>query len=62
LEQITLDRKGEDADRPAIVLCYKMLMELGVGNRKLYEEILEVPLLVQTGDFYHVNLYLKTLS
>lgn len=57
MEQITLDRKGEDVDRPSIVLGCKMLMELGVGNRSLYEEVLEAPLLVHTAVYYQVSLH-----
>ena len=32
-------------------------MELGVGNRSLYEEILEAPLLDQTREYYQVSLH-----
>jgi cullin 3 len=52
---ITSERNGEVIDQNVIKNAFQMLMELGINNRSVYEEVFEQPFLEHSLDFYKME-------
>jgi len=52
LSQVTMERRGEYIEAHWIKNVCKMLVDLGIDRRTVYEEIFEVPFLEQSAEFY----------
>ena len=53
LVEIEKERNGEFIERVYIQKSVQMLIEVGNGSKRIYEQEFEAPLIQQTRDYFH---------